>query len=316
MIGLDMGVGFADHILPFQIENAGVRGRLIRLGPSVQAIIAPHHYPPAVAALVAEALALGVVLASGLKYDGVFTLQLQGEGPLRLIVVDVTSGGDLRACARFEAAGIDRLGGVPDPSLPRLFGAGVMAFTVDQGPQMERYQGITALEGARLGDCAHAYFRQSEQLETAIHVCTTDFLRERETPRAAALMIQRLPPPPALADFVAEDDWRRAVTLMSSASATELLAPALSSAQLLYRLFHEDGVRLYRQRPLRHHCRCSRERVLRTLSAFPFSELVEMAREKPIEVDGEAAIVVVCEFCKTEYTLLLRDLADSGVASG
>jgi molecular chaperone Hsp33 len=306
------GGTFADHVQPFQIEAVGVRGRLVRLGPAVDAAIRPHAYPAPVAAMVAEALALGVVLASGLKYDGVFSLQLQGEGPLRLVVIDVTSSGDLRACARFEAGAIDCL--PPAADVPRLFGGGLMAFTVDQGPATERYQGITALEGASLGDCAHAYFRQSEQLETAISLCTTDFTASAEPPRAAALMIQRLPPAPSLIDTFAEDDWRRAVALMSSASVGEMLAPALPSAQLLYRLFHEDGVRIYRQRPLRHHCRCSRDRVVQTLRAFPPEELAEMA--EPAERSQPPRIIVTCEFCKARFELTLHELAEGGGGHG
>lgn len=303
---------FADHILPFQLDTVGVRGRLVRLGPTVDAVIRPHCYPPPVAAIVAEALALGVVLASSLKYDGVFTLQLQGEGPVRLIVVDVTSEGDVRACARFEADGVGRLGAVAEAPIPRLFGAGLMAFTVDQGPATERYQGITALEGARLGDCAHAYFRQSEQLETAILLCTSDFSGAPEPPRAAAIMIQRLPP--SLADLFAEDDWRRAVMLMSTATAGDMLRPALPSAQILYRLFHEEGVRVFRQRALRHRCRCSRERVVRTLSAFPRDQLAAMA--EPALGGRGPRVVVVCEFCKARYELALAELSAGGNGRG
>ncbi len=309
MMTADPTVSFVDHVLPFQIENVGVRGRLVRLGPAVEAILHPHAYPPPIATIVAEAVVLSVVLASGLKFDGVFSLQLQGQGPVRLIVVDVTSGGDLRACARFEGGAMGGFAPAEVP-LPRLFGTGVMAFTVDQGPLTERYQGITALEGASLGDCAHAYFRQSEQLDTAIHLCTTDFGRAVEPPRAAALMLQRLPPPLADDPF-GEDHWRRAVLLMSSATTRELLAPALPSAQLLYRLFHEDGVRVYRQRSLRHRCRCSPERVRRTLSAFPLDELAQMA-----ETTEPGLIVVVCEFCKARYELTLGELAGDAATDG
>ena len=150
-----------DHVQPFQIEAPGLRGRLVRLGSAAEAVLAGHAYPPAVAAQLAEAMAMAAVLASGLKYDGIFTLQLQGDGPIRLLVVDMTSDGDMRGYARFEA---DRLAAPPratEGSVPRLFGSSFMSFTVDQGPGTERYQGITQLEGATLSDCCHAYFRQS-----------------------------------------------------------------------------------------------------------------------------------------------------------
>lgn len=291
--------GFGDYVQPFQIEAAGVRGRLVRLGPAVAAAIRPQGYPKPVASVVAEALALGAVLASGLKYDGIFTLQLHGEGPIRLVVVDMTSDGDLRAYARFEAGRLDPQSSPSDGSIPRLFGAGHMSFTVDQGPETERYQGITTLEGATLSDCAHTYFRQSEQLETAIKICATDTAPDAAAPRAAALMVQRLPPESAN-DADAEDDWRRSVVLMSSATPRELLAVDLSSSQLLYRLFHEDGVRVFRQRPLRHRCRCSRQRVSMTLRSFPAGELRDMA--------DDGRIVVTCEFCRASYAFSLDQI--------
>jgi molecular chaperone Hsp33 len=282
-----------DHVQPFQIEAPGLRGRLVRLGPAVDSVLTGHHYPAPVAAMLAEALAMGAVLASGLKYDGIFTLQLQGDGPVRLMVVDITSGGDMRGYARFEAERLSSTSRVTEGPVPRLFGAAHMAFTVDQGPGTERYQGITSLEGATLGDCCHAYFRQSEQLQTAIRLCASDMSSPRKEPRAAALMIQRLPAANALEAEEAEDDWRRAVIMMSSARPSELLEPSLSSADILFRLFHEDGVRIYRQRPLRHSCRCSRAKVERTLRSFPLAELETMIEN--------GVLRVTCEFCKTDY---------------
>jgi molecular chaperone Hsp33 len=257
-------------------------------------VIGPHDYPPQVEAMLAEAMAMGAVLASGLKYDGIFTLQMQGDGPVGLVMVDVTSDGDMRGYARYDAGRLEAVGARPEAPVPRFLGAGYMAFTVDQGPETERYQGITALEGATLSECAHAYFRQSEQVETAIRLCISgsDAGGGR---RAAALMLQRLPEKTGT-DAEAEEDWRRAVILMSSATPAELLEPALSANQILYRLFHEDGVRVYRRRDLRHRCRCSRAKVDRILRSFPAAEISKMA-----EADG--AITVTCEFCKATYVL-------------
>lgn len=285
---------FTDYVQPFQIEAAGVRGRLVRLGASVDAVMAGHGYPPAVATLLAETLALTAVLASGLKYDGVFTLQIHGNGPVGLVLADLTSDGALRGYARFDNTLVEAVDPSTDALIPRLLGAGHMAFTVDQGPETERYQGITSLEGSTLTDCAHTYFRQSEQLDTAIVLCASDMATPDCQRRAAALMIQRLPPA-GLVNMEAEDDWRRAVILMSSVSVAEMLDPALEPERLLYRLFHEDGVRIFRQRPLYHQCRCSRTRVERTLKAFPRAEIEDMAE------DG--IIRVTCEFCKAEYVL-------------
>jgi molecular chaperone Hsp33 len=284
---------FDDHVQPFQIEAPGLRGRLVRLGPALDAVLAGHRYPAPVAAMLAEALAMGVVLASGLKYDGVFTLQMQGDGPIRLLVVDVTSAGDLRGYARFEADRLPSAETTCDGPVPHLFGSAHMAFTVDQGPGTERYQGITALEGATLEECCHAYFRQSEQLQTAIRLCASDMSRSTGARRAAALMLQRLPRNEVFEAEAADDDWRRAVILMSSATSGEMLDPSLGSSAILYRLFHEDGVRVYRPRPLRHRCRCSRVKVERTLKAFPLAELITMVE------NGE--LRVTCEFCKSDY---------------
>lgn len=285
---------FGDFILPFQIEGAGVRGRLVRLDAAVDGMLERHAYPPVVAALLAETMAMTAVLASGLKFDGVFTLQIHGDGPVRLLVTDVTSDGNMRGYARFDDAGLGAPTGMPAAPVPRLLGAGHMAFTVDQGPHTERYQGITPLEGRTLTDCAHLYFRQSEQLDTALLLAVSDMAMPAGQRRAAALMIQQLPPAAdALPEEPSDDPWRRSVILMGSATPAELLEPALDPGRLLYRLFHEDGVRVFRRRLLRHHCRCSRTRVERTLLAFPRSELSDMA------VDG--VVRVTCEFCKAEY---------------
>jgi molecular chaperone Hsp33 len=289
---------FGDFVQPFQIEGPGLRGRLVRLGAAVDAVVEPHDYPPAVEAMLAEAMAMGAVLASGLKYDGIFTLQMQGDGPVGLLMVDVTSDGDMRGYVRYDADRLEAAEAASGAPVPRFLGAGHMAFTVDQGPDTERYQGVTALEGATLGECAHAYFRQSEQVETAIRLCVSDTGTGGR--RAAALMLQRLPEATG-ADADAEEDWRRAVILMSSATPQELLEPGLSANQILYRLFHEDGVRVYRRRDLRHRCRCSRDKVQRILRSFPAAEVREMA-----EADG--AITVTCEFCKATYVLHESDL--------
>ena len=168
----------ADHALPFQLDALGVRGRLIRLGPALDAIVERHGYPLAVARPLAEAMVLCACLATSLKYDGIFTLQISGDGPIRLLVTDLTTDGAIRGYAQFDswklavALGVQGGGAgntdVPDGYVPKLFGKGRLAFTVDQGRHTERYQGIVPLEGPTLADCAHTYFRQSEQLPTGI----------------------------------------------------------------------------------------------------------------------------------------------------
>ncbi|MDE2513610.1 MAG: Hsp33 family molecular chaperone [Alphaproteobacteria bacterium] len=287
-----------DIVQPFQVDPFRLRGRLVRLGPVLDRILTQHDYPAPVAALLGEAIALAISLSGALKYDGVFTLQTKGDGPIRLLVADVTTAGAVRGYAQFDAAKLARLGSEPALSVPRLLGAGYLALTVDQGEHTERYQGIVALEGATLAECVHHYFRQSEQVEAGIKVA----VGQRPGPdgrlrwRGGTLMIERLPKDDsAAAAREAEDEgWHRAMVLMATSTADELLDPDLAPEALLFRLFHEDGVRAYRPHALTAQCRCSRERVERMLTALPPRDLIELA------VDGK--LVVTCEFCNATYS--------------
>ena len=297
-----------DLIQPFLIEGTGLRGRLVRLGASVETILGAHAYPAPAARLLGEALVLAAALAGALKYDGVFTLQAKGDGPVSLLVADVTSAGDLRGYAQVDAARLaGTLGGLGEATLPRLMGAGHLAFTVDQGAETERYQGIVALDGASLADCIHHYFRQSDQYTAALKVAAA------EVPggdggtrwRAGAITLQRLPdsgrPGSGLSGFgaglsglddaaeTAEDGWRRALALMGSVRSDELLDPTLDPDGLLWRLFHEDGVRVFAPQALRARCRCSDRRVETMLRALGPADLEEYM------IDGR--VVVTCQFC-------------------
>ncbi len=290
---------FPDLIQPFRIEGAAIIGRLVRLGEAFADTIEPHDYPAIVAELLGETEALSVALAGSLKYDGIFTLQAQGDGPVGMLVADVTSDGAVRAYARVGDENAPTLsdGTAIDSPVPHLIGNGHLAFTVDQGPDTDRYQGITPLEGATLADCAHLYFRQSEQLETAIKLAAVvDETGSHAGPRAAAFMIQRLPgeKPADIPDEDAEERWRRAVILMSSLKTSEMLDPDLSPRDLLFRLYHEDGVRMYDSRPLRFECRCSRKKVADVLSRFAPENLADMKTD-------EGVLVATCEFCRAEY---------------
>lgn len=297
-----------DATQPFMIEDLRLRGRLVRLGPAVDAIVTRHDYPLPVATLLAETLVLACTLANTIKYDGVFTLQAQGDGPVRLLVADVTSAGHVRAFAGLDRARFDRLSVLsPGNPVPRYLGAGHLAFTVDQGARTERYQGIVDLAGPTLAACAQHYFRQSEQIETVIHLAAG---RPHGKWRAGALMVQRLPRDrkdlgaawngASFAEEEREDGWRRVAALIGSVKGAELLDPLLAPAQLLYRLFHEDGVRLYRRRALADCCRCSRERAGNALRMLERHELDEA------KVDG--AVVVTCQFCNRHERFDDRDL--------
>ena len=280
-----------DLIQPFQLDVSNVRGRAVRLTRVLDELLALHDYPRQVEQIVAEAAVATVLLASLLKYNGVFTLQAKGDGPVSLLVVDVTTAGDVRAYARFDA---ERLSGGA-ASFQSMFGTGYLAFTVDQGVDTEAYQGIVALTGPTITDCLAHYFEQSEQL------LTTAKLAARHCPdgwRAGAVLIQHLPEedegriPKSAADN--EEDWRRASILMNTVAEVELLDRTLHLNSLLYRLFHEEQPRVFPPSAIQRGCRCSAERVERALSSIPPSELEEL------KVDGE--IVVTCEFCSTRYT--------------
>ena len=287
-----------DLVQPFEIEPYGMRGRLVRLGPILDEILGQHAFPPAVGTMLGQAIALSVALSSALKYDGIFTLQTKGSGPIRLLVADVTSGGAVRGYAQYDAERLSRavVEGASAASVPRLLGAGYLAFTVDQGEDTERYQGIVALEGATLAECVHHYFRQSEQIATGIKVAV-DFRTDGRW-RGGALMVQRLPFEERQvleADRDAIDDsWRRTLMLMGSSTSAELTDPALDPHELLYRLFHEDGVRVFRRHAVRAECRCSRARIERVLRSLPGSERSSLG-------DADGSVTVTCEFCNRIY---------------
>jgi molecular chaperone Hsp33 len=301
-----------DQALPFQLDALGVRGRLVRLGSSLDAVIERHGYPLAVARPLAEAMVLCAALATSLKYDGIFTLQISGDGPIRLLVTDLTTDGALRGYAQFDswklavALGAGHNGEAPEGYVPKLFGRGRLAFTVDQGQHTQRYQGVVPLEGATLADCAHTYFRQSEQLPTGIKIAARRTTEGGTAHwRASALMVQQMP------EFDAgridvdreqrEDDWRKAVILMASATEAEMLDPKLPAMTLLHRLFHAERARLFARRPFVARCRCSRERIDRVLRSIKREELDDLR-------DKTGRVAVKCEFCSTEYTYDDRDL--------
>lgn len=285
-----------DVIQPFQIDANALRGRLVRLGPVVDDILSRHAYPAPIAVLLGETLVLCAALAATLKFEGVFSIQARGDGPVTLLVADVNTDGDIRGYARYEPerlTGLDLSAKSSSAPITALLGKGHLAFTVDQGSDSELYQGIVALEGDTMVDCVHHYFRQSEQLATRV-VLAVD-RSEAGAWRAGALMVQKLPPE-GVGEIAAEDTddaWDRAMALMETCTRGEMLDPDLSPHTLLFRLFHEDGVRVYDTRPLRAGCRCSRDRISSVLRGIGKDEL------RDLEEDGR--IEVVCEFCNRKY---------------
>lgn len=293
----------ADDLLqPFQVEGANLRGRLIRLGPVVDRILARHEYPEPVSILLGQALVLAAALAGALKFDGIFTLQTKSDGPISTLVADYRTPGALRGYAGFDRSAFAPGSGLTaTSSISRLLGAGYLAFTVDQGAESERYQGIVELAGGTLAECAHRYFQQSEQLEAGIRLAVGQSADAdgKLRWRAGGIMVQRLPQP-GLEDEAGQDAWTRAMALLGTARDQELCDPALGAPALLYRLFHEDGVRIFTPQGLSDTCRCSRERVRSVLRSFPPEEISAMV--------VEGSITATCEFCNTAYRFAPDDV--------
>lgn len=304
-----------DLVLPFEIRPLGVRGRLVRLGPAVDDILHRHDYPAPVSALLAEAVALTAMLGATLKFDGKFIFQTKTDGPVDMIVADYVSPGRLRGYARFDRARVESL---DNPDQISLMGNGYLAMTVDQGPDMERYQGIVPLQGEDLTAAAHAYFERSEQIPTRIRLAAGPLLQRGSKGaqwRAGAIMVQHLPreggasPLPVHSGDAPQgeeqpqehDDWVKARLLLDTAEAHELLDPHLSAEQLLYRLYHEDGVIAYPPTTLERYCSCSLESITDMLARFPPEDQIDMIE------DGK--IGVTCEFCSTLYRIDPADLS-------
>jgi molecular chaperone Hsp33 len=299
-----------DAVLPFEVASLDLRGRLTRLGPALDDVLAKHAYPAPVAKLLGEAIVLTTLFGLSLKFDGRFILQTQTDGPVSFLIVDFQAPDRLRAYARFDAA---RLKDAQDSGA--LLGRGHLAMTIDQGPDMSRYQGLVALEGGSLEDAAHEYFLRSEQIPTRVRLAVGEEWRgggegPKHRWRAGGMLLQFLPKAPerarqpdlhpgdapegAVTHVVAEDDaWVEGQSLIATVEDVELIDPDLSGERLLYRLFHERGVRVFPPLPLRAQCSCSREAVASMLQSFTPSDRADMVK------DGK--VVVTCEFCSSVY---------------
>lgn len=313
-----------DTILPFEVGPLDLRGRVVRLGNSVDEILTRHDYPLPVARLLGEAIVLAAMFGSALKFEGRFILQTRTDGPVRMLVVDYSTTGNIRACAKFDKARVDEAIAARKDSAEGMLGRGHLAMTVDQGGDMSRYQGVVQLDGGGLQAAAHEYFRRSEQIPTVMRAAVAEELRAgpggaRHYWRAGGIMAQFLPKAPERARFsdldpgdapegtvphvVAEDDaWVEGRSLMQTVEDLELIDPSLSTERLVYRLFHERGVRVYEPAPVQAQCSCSRDHVFAMLRSFPQSDRDDMVE------NGE--ISVTCEFCSQTYIFDPDEVAD------
>lgn len=289
-----------NNCVSFHIDGGAFIGRLVRLDEVVNVILGKHCYPKPVSAVVAECTALGALLGSALKYEGLFTLQTQSSGPISMVVIDITSQGTIRACATYNEGSLNKaqelrktVGQIE--AAPHLLGEGHLAFTVDQGQGTDLYQGVVDLQGKNLTECALRYFKQSEQIETALQLYLQAPIDENSGWKAAGIMLQKLPEigGKTPTDIDLDEAWNEATTFLHSLLAEEIFNPDLSSEDLLHRLYHSSKLVITKTKDYKFGCRCSRDKLLNTLSSFGEEEV-----EKLVENNQIAA---TCNFCSEKY---------------
>lgn len=273
----------SDILQRFLFENAGVRGEVVQLDATWQAVLARHEYPPTVREVLGESMAAAALLAATLKLKGSIILQVQGEGPISLLVVECTAQGTLRGLAHWK-------GEVPATDLHGRFGDGRLVITVDPGEGMERYQGIVPLEGANLAEALDMYLTRSEQLATRLWLAADE-------KRAGGLLVQKLPD---TADEVDADAWNRVTTLGATITPAELLQ--LAPREVMHRLFHEEDLRVFDGEPVSFRCSCTRERVEGMLRRLGQEDLEALLRE-------QGGVTVNCDFCNQRYLFDSVDVA-------
>jgi len=293
-----------NKLQPFQLENRVAQGRLVRLGETINKVLTARNYPKEVAVLLGELQVIAGLMSGVLKFDGVLSIQIRGDGAITLLLVDVTTDGQMRGLAKFDLEKLEKLNNNssigPQQKVPRFLGSGFFALTVDQGPDSAPYQGVVSLEGATLVECAHNYLYQSAQLDAALKVVVSEVENKIGSAwRGGGVLLQKLAFSGVQSlsgktkNLDIEEAWRKAVIFLGSCTNDEMLDPTLHPHNLLFRLFSEDGVRVFEPSPLYMKCRCSRERIQNVLVSFPRDEVVSM------KVNGD--VLVTCEFCNADY---------------
>ena len=307
-----------DRVLPFQVDGLDVRGRMVHLNDTVTNIITRHQYPDAVNRLLAEAIALTALLGSSLKFEGKLILQVQTKGAVNMLVVDYDAPDAVRAHVRFDEQAVADLIQKGETRPEQLLGEGHLVMTIDQGQFMNRYQGVVVLDGKSLEEAAHSYFMQSEQLPTKVRLAATQMITRQEgsEPKSewltGGLLVQYLPttggdiphrdlhpgdhPDPEQQKTLHVDEadaWRECEALVATIDDHELTDPAVSAETLLYRLFHENGPRIFEAMPIEDRCSCSHERIEAMLNNFGPDELDSMVEDGRIQI--------TCEFCSSQY---------------
>lgn len=265
-----------DSLQRFLFEDTPVRGELVHLDATWRAVLERHDYPPPLRKLLGELMAAGALLSATLKFEGALIMQMQGRGPVKLVVVEVTSAGTLRATASWDDE-------IPQVPFRELLGGGRFVITLVPTEGTQSYQGVVDMDGDSVAEVLEHYMHKSEQLDTRLWLACDEH-------QAAGMLLQRLPaeegPDP--------DAWNRVVRLGATLSRHELLT--LPAREVLRRLFHEEDVRVFESSPLSFRCSCSRERVTAMLRMLGRDEVRAIVAER-------GKVEVTCEFCRKRYAL-------------
>ncbi len=308
---LGQKIAWDDTVLPFQLDTSNIRGRVARLDGVLDGVLKQHNYPPVVEALVAEMALLTALIGQTIKLRWKLSLQVQSKGALRMIATDYFAPEEegtparIRAYASFDHDRLDEI------NAKEVLKEGYFAVLIDQGPDMQPYQGITPLAGGSLSDCAESYFAQSEQLPTRFQL---SFGKSTEAGgdehwRAGGVMLQQLPKALGLPQSDHAEDWQRANVLLDTVEELELVGPSVSPSDLLVRLFHEEQPRVFDAQPVKFGCTCSEERVRQSLSIYSMKDIEKMTTD-----DGR--VTADCQFCGAHYVLDPKTLGfDNAAAS-
>lgn len=296
-----------DHVAALQIGDGSVRGRIIRMGAALDQALGRNRYPEPVARLLGEGILISGLVARSMKFKGKLLVQAMGtnEGAVSMLVAETTTDGHVRTYARYDQESLDRI--LKEDSVPSAHmlmsgeeSGGTFAMTIDQGADMDRYQGLAAIEEQSLAACAEHYFRQSEQIPTRLHLAVGQLHIPGEEPgwRGGGLMVQRIAGDRARSDT--DEAWDMSKAVMATISDEELIDPDLTSDHLLYRLFHEQGVHRAPPEAIHAKCSCSRDRLHATLKTFDRAEREEMLQNGKVTAN--------CEFCSTDYVFTKAEL--------
>ncbi|HMO06807.1 MAG TPA: Hsp33 family molecular chaperone HslO [Paracoccaceae bacterium] len=308
-------IAWDDTVLPFQLDGSDIRGRVARLDGTLANVLRQHRYPAQIEALVAEAALLTALIGQSIKLRWKLSLQVRGNGPARIVATDYYSPAEEGAAARIRAYAsfdADRL----DPSADGFsqIGEGYFAILIDQGEGTAPYSGITPIAGGSLSACAETYFAQSEQLPTRFALSFARGDVDGAAWRGGGVMVQHMPPAgQAVAaaggsgtgglllhgDILSgeqAENWSRVNLLLDTARSDELMGPEVGPDDLLVRLFHEEGPRVFAAQPVRFGCSCSADKVRQTLSIYSAKDIAHMTTP-------EGIVTADCQFCGAHYEL-------------